>query len=100
MRSRIRTTLFALALSIVATAPAAALIPCELCEPHMDPSTRCAGICNGHTVRYCSEWFYYGCEGTGSRFAQSRMTEEAGMDSEEQFLRSLREEAAAPAGLE
>lgn len=99
MRSRIRTTLFAFALSIVATAPAAALIPCELCEPQMDPSTRCAGICNGHIVRYCSDWFLYGCEG-GGLLAQSRMTEEATMDPEERFLRSLREEAAAPAGLE
>lgn len=100
MRAGTRSTILALALSMTAAAPAAAVIPCQDCEPDMPASTRCLGSCGGQIVRYCSDWFLFGCDSLVILPAQSRTGEEAGGISEEAFLRSLREEAAESARCE
>jgi hypothetical protein len=79
-----RIAVVALALLVSAGAlPAWGLIPCELCEEGMPPSTRCAGICNGQLVRFCSDWFAQGCQGW------SLTAEPAAASAEERFLQAL-----------
>lgn len=99
MNSRIRSAVLAVALTTVAAAPAAALIPCQDCES--PDNTRCAAICDGQMVRFCSDWFFLGCNQLVVLLPQAMAEEETEWDSEEQFLRSLEAEAVPePAGCE
>lgn len=93
MRGRIPSTWLALALAIAVAAPAAALIPCQECEPDTPGSTRCAGFCDGEFTHTCSEWLASSCGNLRLLAAESRTAEEI----EDEFIRSLRVEPVEPA---
>lgn len=100
MRGRIYSTVLALALGAAFAAPAAAVFHCMDCDRDMPPGTRCFASCDGQIIRYCTDWFAFGCDSLRVLPAQSRMATDSDEAAEERFLRSLRAETAAPAGCE
>ncbi|MEM9292761.1 MAG: hypothetical protein AAGD01_13855 [Acidobacteriota bacterium] len=74
---------FTLVLTLWPAAPqASAFVACEDCEEWMSPYARCAGLCNGIWISWCSDWLAWNCN--------SQLAPEG--ETKEEFLASLNNE--------